>query len=76
MPADTDTDIEPATLAWIRAELEDDEITLEDNFLELGGHSMMAIELNSWVKERYGVQIDVRQLFEDTLGKAIASATS
>jgi acyl carrier protein len=66
--------IEASTLAWLGSALDDDSVSTEDNFLELGGHSLMAIELNIWMKETYGCELDVRLLFEDTLGKAIIGA--
>ncbi|MGA8114941.1 MAG: phosphopantetheine-binding protein [Actinocatenispora sp.] len=84
MPSSTDaavdgsddprSDLEARTLAWLREALEDPSISTDDNFLEIGGHSLMAMDLNAWLKETSGVEVDMRQLFEDSLGKAIAGA--
>ncbi|MBD2829717.1 acyl carrier protein [Streptomyces globisporus] len=44
----------------------------EDNFLDLGGHSLLAMNLNTLVQQRFGHELDVRVLFEESLGSAIA----
>lgn len=67
-------DIEASTIAWLGRALDDDTISADDNFLELGGHSLMAMDLNLWLNETYGLELDVRMLFEDALGKVIISA--
>lgn len=75
MSADsTAADLESQVIAWLRQELDDDSITGEDNFLDVGGHSMLAAELNGWLGDQRGVQLDIRRLFEDSLAKAVAEA--
>jgi amino acid adenylation domain-containing protein len=41
-----------------------DRIGVHDHFFDLGGHSVLAIRLASLVREQFGVQISLRELFE------------
>ena len=66
--------ITQAALAWVREALEDGDITAEDNFLAVGGHSMMAIQLRSWLAETYGLDLDLPGLFQRSLGGAVSAA--
>ncbi|GAA2995910.1 hypothetical protein GCM10020229_05490 [Kitasatospora albolonga] len=59
-------------LAWAE-ELLEEPVTTEDNFLDLGGHSALALELGNRINERFGVELDIEVLFEDSLGKVAAS---
>jgi acyl carrier protein len=67
-------DITQGTISWLRNALDDDSVSADDNFLEVGGHSMMAIELSTWLKDQHGINLDIRQLFEESVGKAVAGA--
>jgi aryl carrier-like protein len=58
-------------LDWLRAKLEDDDIAGDDNFLAVGGHSMLAIELNAWLTERHRADIDLAVLFRESLNEAV-----
>jgi acyl carrier protein len=66
---------ERAAVEWLREALEDNSITADENFLALGGHSMMAIELKTWLEEHYGIDVGLAALFRKPLGGAIADAT-
>ncbi|MTE19605.1 acyl carrier protein [Streptomyces sp. TRM43335] len=64
--------VQRATVEWVAELLEDPEVGAEDNFLDLGGHSMLALQLGNLAKERFGQDYDLRVLFEGTLADAAA----
>ncbi|MFJ3927276.1 phosphopantetheine-binding protein [Streptomyces sp. NPDC090022] len=73
MSNDTTTraeEIRRATLEWVADLLEEPEIALEDTFLELGGHSALALQLGEYARERFGDEYDLMILFERTLAEA------
>jgi amino acid adenylation domain-containing protein len=39
-------------------------VGVKDNFFELGGHSLLGTQLVSWVREAFGVELALRELFE------------
>ena len=39
-------------------------VSREDNFFELGGHSLLATQVISHVREMFGVEVELRRLFE------------
>jgi len=52
-------------LAGIWAEvLRQPAISVEDNFFHLGGHSLMATQVVSRIREQFNVDLDLRSLFE------------
>jgi hypothetical protein len=63
-----------AALGWLREALEDGDLTVEDNFLAAGGHSMMAIQMRAWLAETYGLLLDLPSLFQQSLGDAVSAA--
>ncbi|NOX38152.1 MAG: amino acid adenylation domain-containing protein [Calditrichaeota bacterium] len=62
-----------AELAQLAAELLGmEKVGIYDNFFELGGHSLMATQFISRVKNRYKVNIQLRQIFETPTIAALA----
>ena len=45
--------------------LERDEVRLDDNFFDLGGHSLAAAQLSSRVEEAFGVHVSMGSFLED-----------
>ncbi|ACU37566.1 type I polyketide synthase [Actinosynnema mirum] len=54
--------------------LGDDPIGADDNFFELGGDSLVALRLLAVVRERYGVELSMAQLFEGPTISDLAAA--
>ena len=46
----------------------------EDNFFELGGHSLVATRAASKLREAFGVEVGVREVFERPTGEGLAEA--
>ncbi|MGW7383050.1 acyl carrier protein [Streptomyces sp. NPDC054794] len=67
-------ELQEAILDRLREQLGDPSITVDDNFLDLGGHSLMAIELKTRLVEEYGVTLPLADLFRGTLADAAAAA--
>ncbi len=61
-------------LLWLQREIGDDSITLEDNFLDIGGDSFLAIQLAELLFTDAGLKLDMRKLFTASLGEALAGA--
>jgi amino acid adenylation domain-containing protein len=64
------------TLAAIWADvLKLDRVGRHDNFFEIGGHSLAALRMLAQVRQRFGVQLSLRSLFEspslDALGRVL-----
>jgi len=72
--AETASKVQVDVVNWLRDALEDPALSAADNFLAVGGHSMMAIELNNRLAEKHGVTIGLADLFRKTIGDAIASS--
>ncbi|QKV97135.1 KR domain-containing protein [Streptomyces sp. NA02950] len=58
------TPVERGVAACWAALLGDDPIGADDDFFELGGDSLVALRLLSAVRERYGVELSMAQLFD------------
>jgi acyl carrier protein len=46
--------------------LAEPDIAVSDNFLDVGGHSLMALDLSKEMEQRFGVPLDIRVLFEES----------
>ncbi|GAA4761554.1 acyl carrier protein [Streptomyces sp. NPDC048001] len=65
-------ELEKLLVEWVGEFVENPEVSPEDNFLDLGGHSLLAMNLNTRFQQRFGHELDVKVLFEESLGSAIA----
>ncbi len=78
MPPENPTETRMAKL-WSRL-LDVSNISRLDNFFDLGGHSLMAIRLTSRIRDEFGVQLSLRDLFENAtlsdLSKCVEIAAS
>ena len=63
-------------VTWVGEVLEESDLSAQDNFLDLGGHSVLALELSERVKKDLGVDLDMQILFERSIGEAIADAVT
>jgi amino acid adenylation domain-containing protein len=58
------TQIEEKVLAIVRDLLEHDEIGVEDNFFLAGGHSLLGMQLALRLREEFGAEVTLQQIFE------------
>jgi len=64
-------EVEQLVLTW-STELLEEKVSGDDNFLDLGGHSALALDLISRIKERFEVDLDLQLLFEHSLSEVAA----
>jgi hypothetical protein len=70
--AENRADLENVILAWVTELLEEPSVSLDDNFLDLGGHSMLAVTLDERIRARFGVNVDMRVLFGARIRETVA----
>ena len=68
--------IEQLTIEWVSEILDEPDVSPQDNFVDLGGHSVLALRLSRHAKERFGAGYDVMVLFEKDLASAAAELAS
>lgn len=68
------TDVEQSAVEWLRTELDDPEITGSDNFLDIGGHSLIFSRLNKFLGETFGVILDQKTTYSEELSAAVGAA--
>jgi len=69
-------EVEQAVIDWLRGQLNDTKITGSDNFLDIGGYSLLFSKLNRFLSEFYGVVLDIKITFQEPLSVAIATMQS
>jgi len=72
----TPEQIAPTLIEIWRNLLKLDHITLDDDFLDLGGDSMLALRLRSRVEDHYGFELPAQVLFECSTVRQLAAAVS
>jgi hypothetical protein len=65
--------VEQSAIEWLRTELDDPEISGADNFLDIGGHSLVFSRLNKFLADSFGVVLDQKTTYSDPLSAAVAA---
>lgn len=68
----TPEQVEAAVVEWLRSELNDREITAAENFLDIGGHSLTFSKLNIFLGDSFGVELDPKITYAESLSTAVA----
>ncbi|MEU6687696.1 phosphopantetheine-binding protein [Streptomyces sp. NPDC046832] len=71
MTQNPNAEVEQLILDW-SSELLEEQVNGTDNFLDMGGHSVLALDLIARIKERFGVDVDLQLLFEHTFSEVAA----
>lgn len=56
--------------AWIEEAL-DSPVAQDENFLDVGGNSMIALELNKRLRKKYDIEVSIEKLFNKSIADAI-----
>ncbi|CZW22702.1 hypothetical protein FGL54_19680 [Enterobacter cloacae] len=59
-------------IVWLQDVLEKS-VSAEDNFLDIGGHSMIAIALNERVRNEFNLTLSMERLYNSTLSETFYS---
>ncbi|MCA8974101.1 MAG: LLM class flavin-dependent oxidoreductase [Planctomycetes bacterium] len=70
--ATAQNETEDAILAIWRQALATDEVGVEDNFFDSGGHSILAVKVHREIVQRLGVELQITDLFRFTTVRALA----
>ena len=54
--------------------LQREQVGILDNFFEAGGHSLLAIQLASHLRETFQIEVALRRIFEDPTAAGLAAA--
>ncbi|KRP59506.1 MULTISPECIES: acyl carrier protein [Pseudomonas] len=63
-------DITADYTAWIEEALENP-VAQDENFLDVGGNSMIALELNKRLRKKYDIEVSIEKLFNKSIADAI-----
>ncbi|MFD3704960.1 amino acid adenylation domain-containing protein [Nocardia sp. NPDC058658] len=67
------TATERKVCALFGALFDQDEVSAEDSFFELGGHSLLAARLVAQIRAEFGIELDVRVVFDSPTPAALAA---
>jgi hypothetical protein len=73
---DRNAEVQRLTVEWVAEMLGEPELSAQDNFIDLGGHSILALRLCQYAKEQFGEEYDLMLLFEQDLATAAAELAS
>jgi acyl carrier protein len=65
----TENQIQQDLMTWIQAKLDEPHLTLSDNFFDLGGQSLQALELCQYIEKKYHLILSPFMLARDNLGQ-------
>jgi thioesterase domain-containing protein/aryl carrier-like protein len=68
------TPVEKKLLATVRAIIGNDAVEIEDNYLLAGGHSLLGMQLITRIRNTFGVDLSLRQLYEAPIVERLAVA--
>ena len=68
------TPVEMKLLATVRALLENDAVEIEDNYLLAGGHSLLGMQLLTRLRQAFGVDLSLRQIYESPTVERLAAS--
>lgn len=66
-------DIEPALLAMFRSVLGTEDVSLDDDFFAIGGHSLAAARLFAKIEERFGAKLPLAAMFRAPTIRSLAA---
>lgn len=58
---------------FLKKILEVDQVDLKDNFYDMGGNSLLAIQLITFINEQFGYNVSNKELFEMNFSEIIMS---
>ena len=64
-------DIRGAIESFLKKTLEVDRVELDDNFYDMGGNSLLAIQLITYIKNQFGYDVSNKELFEMSFSEII-----
>jgi acyl carrier protein len=67
------TDMEKTLVTIWKEALGLDQISVHDNFFEIGGHSLLSIQVITRLENRIGLRVNPREFIYQTLGQLAAS---
>jgi acyl-CoA synthetase (AMP-forming)/AMP-acid ligase II/acyl carrier protein len=70
------TELEQRLVAIWQCTLAMERVGIEDDFFQIGGHSVLAIQMLAQISDEIGVEVSIRQLFEAPTIKKLAEVIS